>query len=729
MQVCRLSDRDVPASVSSAGQSRVDSRGVDRRESIVSCRLLRLSTVIAAVAVLVVAFGAVDVTAASAATGLPVWPAASELTLPSGANTSPGGQDAGLDSVTCTSPGNCVAVGSYDITAYHGEPMVATETSGAWGQASQFTLLPSGANPNPADQNAYLYSVTCTSPGSCVAVGSYTDTNDNSQAMVATETSGVWAQASELTLPAGANTSPGGEEANLYSVTCTSPGNCVAVGFYTDANGSYDFQAMVATETGGVWAQASELTLPTGANTSAGGQGADLGSVTCTSPGSCVAVGSYSDTNGSHDYQAMVATETGGVWARASELTLPAGANTSAGGQYADLGSVTCTSPGSCVAVGYYTDTNGKEDDQAMVATETSGVWVASEFTLLPSGASTSAGGQDAGFDSVTCTSPGSCVVVGSYVDTNDNRQAMLATETGGAWAQASELTLPAGATTTAGEQQAYLGSVTCTSPGSCVAVGDYTDTNGSYDYQAMVLSSVPSLAVATSSLPSAVAGSAYSAQLSATGGAERYTWSLSSGSLPAGLSLNASTGVISGTPTASGTSSFTIAVSDPGPPDQQASDALSILVSPSPVPISALPALIGTPPGSPSIGTVKIKSSKVMITVTCAGKAIQHCTGTLALTTLEHLLGHKLTAISAGNKPKKPKKATRKVALGSATYALTGGASTTLTITLNSAGKQLLAKYHKLPAKLTLTPTGEKTATATKTVTITRSKTKAKHS
>ena len=47
---------------------------------------------------------------------------------------------------------------------------------------------------------------------------------------------------------------------------------------------------------------------------------------------------------------------------------------------------------------------------------------------------------------------------------------------------------------------------------------------------------------------------------LAATGGTTPYTWSVSAGSLPAGLTLTAETGVISGTPTTAATSTFTVA-------------------------------------------------------------------------------------------------------------------------------------------------------------------------
>ncbi|HUB66305.1 MAG TPA: putative Ig domain-containing protein [Candidatus Methylacidiphilales bacterium] len=68
---------------------------------------------------------------------------------------------------------------------------------------------------------------------------------------------------------------------------------------------------------------------------------------------------------------------------------------------------------------------------------------------------------------------------------------------------------------------------------------------------------------IATSSpLPQGTAGAAYNQTLTASGGTTPYTWSIASGSLPAGLSLS-STGVISGTPTTAGTANFTVQVTD----------------------------------------------------------------------------------------------------------------------------------------------------------------------
>ena len=70
-----------------------------------------------------------------------------------------------------------------------------------------------------------------------------------------------------------------------------------------------------------------------------------------------------------------------------------------------------------------------------------------------------------------------------------------------------------------------------------------------------------PALSIVTSGLPGATVGTSYSTTLTASGGSGTKSWTIAAGSLPAGLSLS-STGVLSGTPTTSGTASFTAKVS-----------------------------------------------------------------------------------------------------------------------------------------------------------------------
>ena len=86
-------------------------------------------------------------------------------------------------------------------------------------------------------------------------------------------------------------------------------------------------------------------------------------------------------------------------------------------------------------------------------------------------------------------------------------------------------------------------------------------------------------LTITTTSLPAGTVGQPYSAPVAATGGTTTYTWSIAPGTLPPGLTLNASTGTISGTPTKPGNSSFTISVSDSSPTKQTATQALSIKI------------------------------------------------------------------------------------------------------------------------------------------------------
>src|SRR5690348_5442422 len=86
------------------------------------------------------------------------------------------------------------------------------------------------------------------------------------------------------------------------------------------------------------------------------------------------------------------------------------------------------------------------------------------------------------------------------------------------------------------------------------------------------------SVSITTSSMPTATVGTSYSKALSASGGTSPYTWGIISGSLPPGLSLNSSTGTVSGTPSQQGMATFTVKVSDSA--QQAAQASLSITVS-----------------------------------------------------------------------------------------------------------------------------------------------------
>lgn len=98
----------------------------------------------------------------------------------------------------------------------------------------------------------------------------------------------------------------------------------------------------------------------------------------------------------------------------------------------------------------------------------------------------------------------------------------------------------------------------TVTATDHSTGTGPYS-TSGTYT----LTTSAPSVTVSPSTLTAATAGVAYSQTVTASGGATPYTYAVTSGALPAGLSLNGTTGVISGTPTAGGTFNPTITATD----------------------------------------------------------------------------------------------------------------------------------------------------------------------
>ncbi|RLC74760.1 MAG: hypothetical protein DRI61_16085, partial [Chloroflexi bacterium] len=113
-------------------------------------------------------------------------------------------------------------------------------------------------------------------------------------------------------------------------------------------------------------------------------------------------------------------------------------------------------------------------------------------------------------------------------------------------------------------------------------------------------------LTITTEGLPDGIVGTEYSATLSASGGIPPYTWSISSGFLPNGLTLNSSTGAISGTPIEQGTYSFTVQVQDAD--SNTAAKNLSITINPSDTtpPVRSN----GSPTGKLPAGTTQITLS-----------------------------------------------------------------------------------------------------------------------
>jgi hypothetical protein len=171
--------------------------------------------------------------------------------------------------------------------------------------------------------------------------------------MIAKESSGIWAQAAAVIAPPNVSSNP---SAVLRNLACTSLGNCAAVGSYTNASGETD--PFEATEINGKWSRGSAIAVPSHANVD---PAADLSGISCVAVGNCVVVGAFVDASGAR--HAMVASEDGRTWSRATALAAPSGA---AGDPNASITGIACPSIASCVGVGSYTTRAG--DIVAMAA-------------------------------------------------------------------------------------------------------------------------------------------------------------------------------------------------------------------------------------------------------------------------------------------------------------------------------------------------------------------------
>ena len=192
-----------------------------------------------------------------------------------------------ITSVSCASPGNCAAGGSYTDGAGDARAFLVTEKSGVWSVAQQV------ARALNAGGNAAVNTVSCPSAGNCAAGGSYTSTANGQQAFVVSERHGVWSAALQV---AGALNTSG--DTSVDGISCPSAGNCAAGGEYGAGNPLFD--AFVVTERGGTWLAAREIAG--NLNTEAGGI---VESVSCTSVGDCTAGGAVTDLAG---HEAFVVT-------------------------------------------------------------------------------------------------------------------------------------------------------------------------------------------------------------------------------------------------------------------------------------------------------------------------------------------------------------------------------------------------------------------------------------
>ncbi|HEX7300567.1 MAG TPA: Ig domain-containing protein [Solirubrobacteraceae bacterium] len=635
-----------------------DATAPDARLASVSCGAVGSC---AAVGTYTSASGPIKAMVASQVNG--IWSAATGLSLPGNADATDPAPD--LSWVSCGAAGSCVAVGRYIDAAGHTRVLVAPQSSGSWSQAAELQLPGDAAT----DPDARLATVSCPSAGSCATVGSYS-VSGGVKAMVASRSNGTWSSATALTPPGDADTTT--PSFALGSVACGAAGSCSTGGYYRDTAGAN--RAMVASLAGGTWSSATQVALP--GNAASSGQDAAVYSVACRAAGSCSAVGYYTDSAGG--YRGMTLTQTNGSWSAATEIPAPADVITP---PFTQLLSIDCGAVGSCATAGSYTDVTNHS--RALVASQSNGIW-SGAVELAPPDPHTA--NPERVLSAVACGGPGSCAAVGFYIDGAGGQEPMAASQSAGEWSGASAVALPPNAAASP-TQGSSLDAIACPAAASCSAVGAYRDTSGAQ--RPMVAYARAALAISTSDLSPAQVGAPYAAQLAASGGSGTQTWRIDSGSLPAGLALEPQTGRISGTPTEAGTSLFTVKASDEGPPVQNATRALSIVVGP--------PATATAPPptAAPRRPLVAVKATKliaakgaVRVTLTCRHA---HCSGTIQLR-------------SAAKR--------RAVALAQGRYTIARGSTRTLTIRLTKAGKKALKRARTRPmrARLVVVVTGAAT-------------------
>ncbi|HEX3617439.1 MAG TPA: Ig domain-containing protein [Solirubrobacteraceae bacterium] len=592
-----------------------------------------------------------------------------DVPLPANANAA---ETSELISVGCEGSGSCTAVGYYTLKSGPEAAMITQITDGVPATAIQVTLPANAENVNAGD----LQGVSCpTAGGTCAAVGFYRTGPSSYEAMVVAINGGVAATGVAVPLPANAN--PTTPQAELYSVACQTSGGCTAVGQYATPNG--DDVPMAVAISGGAPATAVQGPVPSAHNDTPQGTEEWLA---CPASGTCQALGQYQDS--SNQEQLMVTPVSGGTFGTPTLVTLP---NLLAPDDIQN-GAISCSSASLCVDSGYY-ETNSSQYLDFLITITPSGATVA--VVPPPAGADLSTVGLS-GFYGVGCVVNGTCLSAGWFGLGTSQQQGMhVQTSASGVAGAASETPAPSAANTTA--PNVTLDGVGCSTTGSCVEVG--TDLDGAGRYEPFAVSEQAPLALSNPGLAAGKVGSAYQAQLSAAGAWGSYSWSISSGSLPAGLSLNAQTGVLSGTPTAAGTASFTVEATGTGSPLQTATLPLSLTIAALPPRLKLLSA------------STAVSGNRLKVKLACANSA---CKGSVKL---------ERTVVVTVKKGKKRVRKHRTVVLGTASYSLAAAHTKTLELKLNGKGRRALvaAKRHRLRVTLVATVTGGKRVTRSETI------------
>src|SRR5215831_17343604 len=328
------------------------------------------------------------------------------------------GQLAGL---SCPSSSSCTAVGNF--TRGSGVAVTLAEHWDGRRWAIQAAPGPRGA------RLSVLFSVSCSSPSACTAVGQAVS-NQGASAPLAERWNGTRWRIQATPIPRAG----GGF---LAGVACASASACTAVG---NSN-----SGTLAEHWNGTRWRIQATPNPSGA------QFSFLSAVSCASSSACSAVGGYGNSSGT---LVTLAERWDGTRWRIQATPNPSGA------QFSFLSAVSCTSASACTAVGSSTSSL---NTPVTLGEHWNGTRWAIQSTPNRVGAAAS------GLFSVACISPRSCMAVGGTSSLSDIGGFLAERWNGTRWSILPTPTLPPG----------MLSTVSWTSPSSCTAVGQTTNRAG----------------------------------------------------------------------------------------------------------------------------------------------------------------------------------------------------------------------------------------------------------
>ncbi len=236
------------------------------------------------------------------------------------------GHNVSIESVSCSSAGNCSIAGSYTNGSSNGMPFTADEVGGVWQNAQPVAGTSGGGQ---------LHAVSCWADGECVGVG-YTYISSVPTAFTVRRTGGTWASATQI---------PGVATIGAYSdatvLSCSAGPVCIALGTTNINAQKQSYSTMLAN---GSWSNA--VLVPGVAALDTSGY-TKVFLLSCWGPTSCLAIGQWHSASASGSW---VSELSNGVWGTA--IDMPGVAAITNG--FDSAKSMSCASDGTCAIIGNY---------------------------------------------------------------------------------------------------------------------------------------------------------------------------------------------------------------------------------------------------------------------------------------------------------------------------------------------------------------------------------------